>query len=154
MIFIPPLLTRAQSTFDAAKNLQVLVVVIIVVVIMVAVIIVEHTTTGLGEGDRDRERFWGGVKGYGVGDDEVVFNNIGDPHPPMHQDFITLTAAVTVIVSYSAVIATPNGQPHRTRLLRLYIFITSPTPLSLCGLIHTPPPPPSSPPDDAPSLPP
>ena len=54
----------------------------------------------------------GGVKGDGRGDDEVVFNNFDDPHPPTHQIFLDLTAAVKVIIGSGASIVTPDGQPH------------------------------------------
>ena len=58
--------------------------------------------------DQDRERFLGGVKGDGGGDDEVVFNNFGGPDPPTHRDFLILTDAVTRIIVSDAAIAPPN----------------------------------------------
>ena len=70
----------------------------------------------------------GGVKGDGRGDDEVVFNNFDDPHPPTHQIFLDLTAAVKVIIGSGASIVTPDGQPHWPVFLRCSIIITAPTP--------------------------
>ena len=58
--------------------------------------------------DQDWERFWGGFKGYGGGDNEVVFNYFGDPDPPPHRDCLILTAAVTRIIVSDAAIAPPN----------------------------------------------
>ena len=79
-------------------------------------------------GDRYRDRFFGGVKGDVKGNDEVDFDDFGDPHPPTHLDFLTLTAAVTGIISYGAAIENTDGQPHRPGLLRRRIIVTAPTP--------------------------
>ena len=61
--------------------------------------------------DRYWERFLGGVKGDGRGNDEVYFDNFGDPYPPTHQHFLTLTAAVKVIIVPVSAIATPILPP-------------------------------------------
>ena len=98
-------------------------------------------------GDRYRDRFFGGVKGDVKGNDEVDFDDFGDPHPPTHLDFLTLTAAVKRIIGSGSAIATPDGQPHRPDLLCRRIVIIAPTPPpppppspSLSGLVPPPPP--------------
>ena len=98
-------------------------------------------------GDQDGELFSGGFKGDGGGDDEVVFNDFGDPHPPTHRDFLTLTAAVKRIIGSGSAIATPDGQPHRPDLLcrRIVIIASTPPPPpppspSFSGLVPPPPP--------------
>ena len=77
-------------------------------------------------GDWDWEQFLGGVKGDGGGDDEVDFDNFGNPHLLNHWNFLTLTAAVTRIIISGATITTPNAQPHQPGLLRRCIAITAP----------------------------
>ena len=72
------------------------------------------------------ERFLEEFKGYVRGNDEVDFDDLGDYHPPNHQYFITLTAAVTGIIVSCDDIATTNGQPHRTGLLHHCILTTAP----------------------------
>ena len=109
-------------------------------------------------GDWDCELLSVGVRGDGVGvdrgDDDVKFDNFGDPNTPTCQYFITLNSAMMAIIDSGAAIATYN----RTGMTLLHHHIVVATPAAPIFASDTfvvryrPCPPPPFPPNDAPTL--